>query len=200
MSTVIHCPSCNRNLRVPANLMGQRVKCPSCDAVFVAEQPSGEEPILEFAEEQTPTQPSRPRDLPGEEQDDERESPPRRRRPHPRPEEDYDEELSEEEAYDQQGRTGRRRRRMDMAPHRGTLILVLGILGFFFLPFVLGPMAWIMGSNDLKEMRARRMDPEGEGMTNAGRICGIVSTIIGFSCLFVSCLGFILARLANRHR
>jgi hypothetical protein len=35
-----------------------------------------------------------------------------------------------------------------------------------------------MGNNDLAEMRAGRMDPEGEGLTNAGRICGIIGTIL----------------------
>ena len=40
-----------------------------------------------------------------------------------------------------------------MKPHRGTLILVLGILGLV----VCGPLAivaWIMGAGDLKEMDA----------------------------------------------
>jgi len=35
-----------------------------------------------------------------------------------------------------------------------------------------------MGSNDLKEMAAGRMDPSGQGMTNAGKICGMVSVIL----------------------
>ena len=42
--------------------------------------------------------------------------------------------------------------------HRGQLILVLGILSFFVGGPILGLVAWIMGSNDLKEMRAGRMD------------------------------------------
>jgi len=64
-----------------------------------------------------------------------------------------------------------------MKPHRGTLILVLGILGLV----VCGPLgiaAWIMGNGDLKEMDAGAMDPSGRGNTNAGRICGIIATIL----------------------
>jgi hypothetical protein len=199
MSTVIHCPSCNRNLRVPPNLLGQKVKCPSCTAVFVAEQPSGEEPVLEFAQEETPSQPSRPREIPASEQDDAEAPPPRRRRPSTRPEEDYDEEFSAEEEYDEPRRTGRRRRRRDMRPHRGTLILILGILSFVCLGFVFGPMAWIMGNNDLKEMRAGRMDPEGEGLTNGGRICGMISTILTIASVFLVCLwGLLAVILAHR--
>jgi hypothetical protein len=43
-----------------------------------------------------------------------------------------------------------------------------------------------MGNKDLKEMRAGRMDDSGEGTTNAGRICGMISTIL----FLVSCLGW----------
>jgi len=64
-----------------------------------------------------------------------------------------------------------------MKPHRGTLILVLGILGLV----VCGPLgiaAWVMGNGDLKEMDAGAMDPSGRSTTNAGRICGIIATIL----------------------
>jgi hypothetical protein len=64
-----------------------------------------------------------------------------------------------------------------MKPHRGTLILVLGILGLV----VCGPLAivaWLLGSGDLKAMDAGTMDPAGRGTTQAGRICGIIGTIL----------------------
>ena len=64
-----------------------------------------------------------------------------------------------------------------MKPHRGTLILVLGILGLLFCQ-VLGIPAWIMGNNDLKEMNAGTMDPSGRSVTNAGMICGIIATVL----------------------
>lgn len=64
-----------------------------------------------------------------------------------------------------------------MKPHRGTLILVLGILGLV-LCGPLGIAAWVMGQNDLKEMDAGQMDPSGRSLTNAGRICGIIATIL----------------------
>lgn len=63
-----------------------------------------------------------------------------------------------------------------MKPHRATMILVFGILGFFCGPF--GIAAWIMGSADLKEIAAGAMDPAGKDMTNIGRILGIVTTIL----------------------
>jgi hypothetical protein len=64
-----------------------------------------------------------------------------------------------------------------LRPHRGGIILALGILGLVCC-FICGIIAWVMGSNDLKEMAAGRMDPSGQGMTNAGKICGMVSVIL----------------------
>ena len=64
-----------------------------------------------------------------------------------------------------------------MQTHRGTMILVFGILGIVFCP-LFAPAAWIMGSGDLTQIRAGAMDPEGESMTNAGKILGIIGTIL----------------------
>ena len=88
-----------------------------------------------------------------------------------------------------------------MKPHRGTLILVLGILSLVICG-PLGIAAWIMGSGDLKEMDASTMDPSGRGNTQAGKICGIIGTIlmiigvIIFGILFT--IGF-AAALAQHH-
>lgn len=64
-----------------------------------------------------------------------------------------------------------------MKPHRGTLILVLGILSLVVCA-PLGIAAWIMGNGDLKEIDAGAMDPTGRSLTNAGRICGMIGTIL----------------------
>jgi hypothetical protein len=68
------------------------------------------------------------------------------------------------------------RRRRDLLPHRGGMILALGILGLAVCP-ILGPIAWVMGNGDMAEIRNGRMDPEGEGLTQAGKICGIIGTV-----------------------
>jgi hypothetical protein len=72
-----------------------------------------------------------------------------------------------------------------MKPHRGTLILVLGILTFLLCGIFTAVPACIMGNNDLKEMDAGRMDPGGRSLTNVGRILGMIGTIL-------TILGFIL--------
>ena len=57
------------------------------------------------------------------------------------------------------------------------MILVLGILSLIICA-PLGIVAWVMGSGDLKEMDAGAMDPSGRGNTNAGKICGMIGTIL----------------------
>lgn len=65
-----------------------------------------------------------------------------------------------------------------LKPHRGGAVLALGIIGVWPC-FICGIIAWVMGSNDLRQMRAGTMDRSGENMTQAGRTCGIVGTILG---------------------
>ncbi len=64
-----------------------------------------------------------------------------------------------------------------MKPHRGNLILIFGILGLVICA-PCGIAAWVMGSGDLKQMDAGTMDRSGRSLTNAGRICGIIATIL----------------------
>lgn len=75
-------------------------------------------------------------------------------------------------------------------PHRGGLVLGLGIAGLALmsacgLGFALGLPAWIMGARDLGQMAAGRMDPGGHGMTRAGKICGAVATVLGLLILLI---------------
>lgn len=65
-----------------------------------------------------------------------------------------------------------------MRPHRGGMVLALGILSIV-LCFVCGIFAWVMANNDLREMAQGTMDPSGRGSTQAGKICGIIGTILG---------------------
>ena len=79
---------------------------------------------------------------------------------------------------------------MGLRPHRGTAVLVLGILSLVMSCFVLGIIAWVMGNADLREMQAGVMDPSGMGLAKAGKICGMISVIltlawIGFGVLFL---------------
>jgi hypothetical protein len=77
-----------------------------------------------------------------------------------------------------------------LQPHRGVLILILGILGIVCC-FICGIVAWVMGNTDLQAMAAGQMDPAGEGMTKAGKICGMVG--VGLAVLTILIYGAIFA-------
>jgi predicted Zn finger-like uncharacterized protein len=158
MSDITSCPQCQRKLRVTDELMGQAVQCPSCGHVFTAAAEKGAAP-------EPPPAPPPP----------EREPPDKAVQPRRRPmrvEDDYDERDDYDDEYP------RRRRRREYEPHRGATILVFGILAFFICGIIFGPIAWAMGSGDLRKIREGRMDPEGEGLTKAGMICGIIATCL----------------------
>ena len=74
-----------------------------------------------------------------------------------------------------------------LKPHHGVMVLTLGILGFFVC-FICGIIAWTMGNNDLREMRAGTMDTSGQGLTEAGRICGMISIILAIVGLAIPCI------------
>jgi len=72
-------------------------------------------------------------------------------------------------------------------PHRGTTVLVLGIVGLCVnvlgLGLILGGIAWYMGNEELRRMDAGQSDPAGRSMVNAGKVCGIIGFCLGiFSC------------------
>jgi hypothetical protein len=145
MPSQITCPSCGGPLRVPEELFGKRVQCPTCQAIFVAEQTGAAPPPLPRTESAGGESP-RPRQ--------------------PQHADDYGE-------YDDYG--ARRPRRRWLQPHRGTAILVLGILSLVVCS-PLGIAAWVMGNADLQAIRRGEMDPSGEGTVQAGRICGMIGT------------------------
>ena len=63
-------------------------------------------------------------------------------------------------------------------PHpQGTTVLVLGILSLVICGF-LGPVAWIMGNNALVEIDRNPSAYSNRSTVNAGRICGIVATVL----------------------
>jgi hypothetical protein len=78
-----------------------------------------------------------------------------------------------------------------LRPHRGGVILTLGILGIVCC-FICGIIAWVMGNNDLREMAAGRMDRSGEGLTQAGKICGIIGVILWIVTLVIQVIAMIL--------
>lgn len=83
-----------------------------------------------------------------------------------------------------------------LRPHRGAVILVLGIVSLVVCA-PLGFVPWIMANGDLREMRSGYLDPEGEGLTNAGRILGIVACALFFIPLLIVVVVFTVMFLAG---
>lgn len=81
-----------------------------------------------------------------------------------------------------------------LLPHRGTLILIFGIVGIVGCG-IFAILAWLFGNEDLKKMNMGQMDPSGRDITNTGRILGIIGTglmalgILGSIIYFVFIIG-----------
>lgn len=60
---------------------------------------------------------------------------------------------------------------------QATTVLVLGILGVVVCG-ILAPIAWSMGTKELEAIDGGRRPPENRGTANAGRILGIIGTVL----------------------
>ena len=169
------CPGCQAKLTVAVGDLGLDVECPYCKAVYKAAKPGGS--VANIAVDDRPKRSSR------RESDDDDDRPSRKSR-----RDRYDDD-------DDDDRPRSKRRRRSYEPHRGGLILTFGILALLMCGLIFGPLAWFMGSKDLKEMDAGRMDPEGRGLTQAGRIIGIISFILNLLGFLFYCVvfGFVMA-------
>jgi DNA-directed RNA polymerase subunit RPC12/RpoP len=196
------CPTCHVTLNVPEQMIGHMVTCPKCQTIFAAlsdDDPKDKSDVDSFVRSETKArQPHR----------DESES----------SQADLDESRSRERGVDEKychecGAVIRARAEIcpncgvrqprqfregsSLEPHRGTAILVMGILGLVFCPLSLvvglvfwpcgllgllglpfGLIAWLWANEDLRKMNKGIMDPEGRGSTQAGKICGMIPTII----------------------
>ncbi len=177
MPTVISCPSCSKQLKVPDELIGRSVKCPGCKETFTAKAASKSAPV----EEEIVEKPRKKAAPPPEEEEDDAPRKPAKRR-------DDDADGDDEHARPGDLPDGGG----NMAPHRGQLWMILGIVsaaGFVIsVPtYIMGPIVWWLADKDLKEMDAGRMDPEGRQNTQIGKICGIIGTVELALCVLALC-------------
>jgi hypothetical protein len=129
--------------------------------------------------------------------------------------EELEENEREEDEIERPSRRGRRRNRgirRDALPHRGGIVLTLGIISVVSVAFDVllfcccmpaswvtaivglgtGIPAWVMGQRDLAKMRTGEMDPSGKGSTQGGWICGLIGTILSVLILVGSVIVFII--------
>src|SRR5262249_43344580 len=155
-------------LSVPENLLGRKVKCPTCQTTFTAEA-SGSAPPPAPREEERPARRSDVQDRPSRRRDEDEDDRPARRR------DDDEDRPARRRDEEDEDRPSRRRRRDDAdwddgggyrAPHRGGTILTLGIVsifpGAFCCPLagiICGIIAIVMANGDMTKIDAGEMDP-----------------------------------------
>ncbi len=188
------CPGCQARLSVAAADLGADVECPYCKRVYKAVQAGGRPPApsrrpepdeaggrpRRRAEEDEDDLPSRRRRRDEDELDDER--PSRRRRVEEDEEDDRPSRRRRDEEDEEERPRRRRRRAGSYEPHRGGMILAFGILGWAVC-VIFGIMAWVMGNADLRAMDEGRMDPKGRGMTQVGKMLGMIQCILALICI-----------------
>lgn len=92
---------------------------------------------------------------------------------------------------------GHRVRSPHEAPHRGAVILVLGLLAVVMGCPILSIMAWVMGSADIRAINAGRMDREGYSLTYAGYMIGMIYSLITIAIWLLILPFFLLVAVAG---
>jgi hypothetical protein len=186
MAVQTSCPACRQPLRLPNYVPGQQIKCPTCQSTFVpfasVQQPANSLTLTTPAASPPPYQTVSP--AAG---DKFTEKNPNDLQPIIRPPPAKTADFEDEFVF---------RPRPKIAPHRSTLVFVLGIVSvgllvFFGLGFATGIPAWIIGTADVKKMRAGVMDRSGLAMTNVGRHVGLGVGILNL----VVCIGVICVHI-----
>jgi hypothetical protein len=201
----VKCPACQTKFAIAANSAGQTIACPQCQTMMRLPASLGPKPADPGTAAGPPPMLPPPLPPPIPELDEE----PYRPAPAPsrslsrrrRDEEDDDDRDDDRDDDDYDDRPRRRRRQRRGEPHRGTTILVLGILAILGIAWpVLGPMAWIMGKGDLAKIREGTMDPEGQSNTQVGYVMGIIATCLYGSIMVLCCGGIFLSAALGPHR
>lgn len=205
MTTVIACPACQQNVEVPSEQLGlgQAVHCPGCAHVFTPTSPppravppplpADDVPVWERPPEEDLARPLDEDEVPELDVQIEEAEQRRRRREEKK---SRGRDTSETGYY---GELSRKQRKM-MAPHRGATVVALGIISLLFSPCCLlaigacacGYYAYQMGSHDLQEMYAGRMNRSGESLDKIGRMLGIIGMVVSAPVILLSLIGLII--------
>lgn len=160
MTIQLTCQGCSETLAVPDEHAGKKARCPRCQEVNQIPSNSATQPTKVSSIDEV--RPQKATDNPFESKVS----------PKPTTASPYATPMAAA-AYGMQSRY--------QTPHRGGLVLTLGILSLFCNFFLVpGILAWTFGSSDLKKMRAGEMDSTGYGTTQAGMIIGIIATCLFF--------------------
>jgi len=85
-----------------------------------------------------------------------------------------------------------------MQPSRASTILTLGILSLVICG-ILGPIAWSMGTEELRRIDCGETDFTQRGLVTAGRVCGIIATAWMILCGVIILFVIFAAARASHH-
>ena len=148
MPIEFECPGCRNRLRVPDEHAGKQARCPECS--FVSQVPY----LAVDGQPQLTEPPLAP--------------PPRF---------DYAAPGSETPNPYASPTTPASGLTTYTRPHRGALLLILGIVSILCCN-LLGIAPWVMANSDLAAMDRGEIDPSGRGLTQAGRVLGIIAIVL----------------------
>jgi hypothetical protein len=194
MPFISECPSCGEKLSIPDNLAGKKVRCSRCATVFAAQAITEQAPL-------------RIRPAPQKSQSGSRIAREAEKYPvEPEPRPLRRSNRIDADASKASGRAGLLLTfgilsivaplvAIVMQVIAGLVFPPLGLCGIVFVVvgMVLGIMAWVMGSGDLKLIRAGVIDRSAEGRTRGGFITGIIGTALNISYFICGCVAVILA-------
>ena len=187
MPELTQCPKCQRKLNVQEAQFGETVQCPVCSEFFTAAPLNTARASLRPPAIPEEPEPRRSDDAP---------LPPRGRNDDPPPR--YLDE-DDERGRGYPPRRGYRPPRDpygDPIPHRGGVVLALGLTGMFLsciplVGWIFGGIALSMANTDLPRMDRGVMDREGRGLTVGGQVCAIIAVVINSIVALVICSGFL---------
>ncbi len=82
---------------------------------------------------------------------------------------------------------------------RATVSLVLGIVSLV-LCSILGPVAWVIGGRTVSEIDASGGQYGGRGQAMAGKVCGIIATVLlALGILFAIAVGVLGFSMSSSH-
>ena len=163
MPISVACAGCEKKLKVPDTAAGKKIRCPACKAVIAVPEPEPlvevDDDLVEPDEETAVTEAPPPAAIKKKPAWDKKEAPPakRKKRRDDDEEEGYDTEEEEDDEDDRPRKKKKKKRfdddynhdyrgsrRVSQQPHRGVLILLMGIASIF-CACICPLIAWIIG-------------------------------------------------------
>ncbi len=192
MPISIVCTGCDKKLKVPDAAAGKKIRCPVCKTVLEVPPPEEElekpdEDLVEPDEEVEETGVS------------EKPTSSRRKKPHRDVDDDEGYGLDDREEddepvrrkkkkkkrrFDEDNLYGDMRGRRRKMPHRGVMVLVLGIVSIFCaclcvcLGIGVASLTINIANSDVPQIENGSMDDSGSAMYTAGQICAYVAIVL----------------------